>query len=285
MAGNNPSPDRWAAARATVLTTIVIAILSLFAFAVRSSNTSPYPMPDLHKADSSEKRADNKNEESFWQNPTSDPVALFTFILTVFTAILAWSTYYLWKATQQLVIGAENTSERQLRAYVTLDRIMTNKVVNTDGQIVSIGFQPIFVNSGQTIARKVAYYSTIAYVIGDETPDAKFSTMPDELIISAIIGPSQTEVGPATAKIKSANFADLVRHHVVILVYGAISYTDVFENPRRTEFSTFFNAGDYSDASRDVVFTKTAEHNSADEDCMRNPYATATSLLRNPPKA
>ena len=117
-------------------------------------------MPDLHKADGSDKSADNKDKEPFWQRATSDPVAVFTLILTAFTGILAWATYSLWKATQQLVIGAENTSERQLRAYVTLDRIMTNKVMNVDGQIVSISFQPIFVNSGQTIARKVAYYST-----------------------------------------------------------------------------------------------------------------------------
>ena len=242
-------------------------------------------MPDFHKADGSDKGADNKDKEPFWQKATSDPVAVFTLILTVFTGILAWATYSLWKATQQLVTGAENTSERQLRAYVTLDRIMTNKVINADGQIVSIGFQPIFVNSGQTIARKVAYYSTIAYFIGDETPDAKFSTMPNELIISAIIGPSQTELGPATDKIKSTDFVDLIRQRVAVLVYGAVSYTDVFEKPRRTEFSAFFNAGDYSDGSRDIAFTKTAEHNSADEDCMREPYATATSPLRNPPKA
>lgn len=264
---------------------LLTAILVLFSFAIRSSNAPPNLTPDLHKARSSGESAINKDKEDFWQKATSDPVAIFTLVLTAFTGILAFATCYLWRATEQLVTGAEIASERQLRAYVTLDRIDTRKVKTDDGQIASISFQPIFINSGQTIARKVAYYTTTDHFFTGGVPDAKFSTMPEKSVISTIIGPSQTEVGPATDEIKAVDFIELIRHRVVVLVYGAINYTDVFEKPRRTEFSAFFNAGNYSDGSRDIIFTKTAEHNNADEDCMREPYATAMSPLRNPLRA
>lgn len=275
----------WIKIKSVSLIALFVIILVLLALAVWSSNVPRNPMPNLHKADSSKENANNNDKETFWQKATSVPVAVFTLILTVFTGILAWATYFLWKATQQLVIGAESTSERQLRAYVTLDRIVTHKVTTDDGHIASISFRPVFVNSGQTIARKVAYYTTIDRFFIGETPDAKFSTMPEESVISTIIGPDQVEFGPATDEIKAVDFVELIRHRVTILVYGAVSYTDVFEEPRRTEFSAFFDAGNHSDGSREIIFTKTAEHNSADEDCMREPYATATSPLRNPPRA
>ena len=284
MADKNLSPTAWAVARATALIAIVIAILSLFALAVRLSNAPPYPMPDLHKADSSDKSADNKDNESFWQKATRGPVSVFTLVSTIFTGILAWATYYLWKATERLVKSAEMTSERQLRAYVTLDHIGSQKVVTDTGQISALSFQPIFINSGQTIARKVAYYTVINWHFSDDVPDAKFGTIPGESIASTIIGPHQMEYGPATKQIKATEFTELVRKRAAILVYGAVSYTDVFEKARRTEFSAFFDAGNHYDGSREIVFTKTAEHNSADEDCMREPYATSKSPFRNPPK-
>lgn len=284
MSGNNPSPTGWAAARATALIAIVIAVLSLFALAVGSSNAPPYPMPNLHKADSPDEDADNKGKEPFWQRATSDPIAVFTLVLTVFTGILAWATYSLWKATERLVKDAEDTSERQLRAYVTLDHIGSQKIVTDTGQITSVSFQPILMNSGQTIARKVSYYTTMNCFYADDVPDARFGTMPGESVVSTIIGPHQMEHGPATKQIKATEFIELVRNRATILIYGAVSYTDVFEKPRRTEFSAFFDAGGHSDGSREIVFTKTAEHNNADEDCMREPYATATSPFRNPPK-
>lgn len=40
------------------------------------------------------------------------------WVVAIFTAVLAFATYFLWRATVRLVRGAEKTAERQLRAYV-----------------------------------------------------------------------------------------------------------------------------------------------------------------------
>jgi hypothetical protein len=41
-------------------------------------------------------------------------------IIAIFTVILGMATGFLWLATKNLVIGAEDTAERQLRAYVSI---------------------------------------------------------------------------------------------------------------------------------------------------------------------
>src|SRR4051794_33085845 len=42
-------------------------------------------------------------------------------IIAAFTVVLAIATGYLWKATRDLVDGAENTAKRQLRAYIVVN--------------------------------------------------------------------------------------------------------------------------------------------------------------------
>jgi hypothetical protein len=48
----------------------------------------------------------------------NDPTAILTFLLFAATAILAGFTIRLANATDKLVVGADSTSQRQLRAYV-----------------------------------------------------------------------------------------------------------------------------------------------------------------------
>jgi len=40
-------------------------------------------------------------------------------IIALFTVILGIATWFLWRATKRLVEGAEDTAQRQLRAYVS----------------------------------------------------------------------------------------------------------------------------------------------------------------------
>src|SRR6187431_2243000 len=48
-------------------------------------------------------------------------------VIAVFTIVLAFATGLLWKATRELVRGAEKTAERQLRAYVLPEKaVLTN---------------------------------------------------------------------------------------------------------------------------------------------------------------
>jgi hypothetical protein len=71
-------------------------------------------------------------------------------IIAVFTVILALATLLLWRATRNLVRGAEGTAQRQLRAYVSLE---SGSVQHTsiDGQlgfIVSVALKNYGVTPG-----------------------------------------------------------------------------------------------------------------------------------------
>lgn len=68
--------------------------------------------------DEAEKHQSDKECKSLLYRAYEDPVALFTLVLTVATVGLFAATYFLWRATRDLVVGADQTSERQLRAYV-----------------------------------------------------------------------------------------------------------------------------------------------------------------------
>lgn len=57
-----------------------------------------------------------KPDKEWWHELRADPVATFT-------CLLFFATLALWWSTRGLVKGAENTAEKQLRAYVALDDI------------------------------------------------------------------------------------------------------------------------------------------------------------------
>ena len=47
--------------------------------------------------------------------------AIATLLLSIGTLVLAFATVMLWLSTRDLVIDAEKTAERQLRAYLYVD--------------------------------------------------------------------------------------------------------------------------------------------------------------------
>jgi len=54
----------------------------------------------------------------FVRNYEKEIAAVSASLVVVFTIILASATIFLWRATRDLVNGAEDTAKRQLRAYV-----------------------------------------------------------------------------------------------------------------------------------------------------------------------
>ena len=81
-----------------------------------------------------------------------------TAFLAVVTAILAIFTAFLWGATRKLVVGANDTAERQLRAYIN---IAEGKVMNfIDPENGT--FHIIFKNFGQTPAHNVSIVAECA---------------------------------------------------------------------------------------------------------------------------
>lgn len=69
------------------------------------------------------KKSGHKTEEckTLWERTTSDPVALFTLGIFIFTAILGVSTIFLWRATRDAAIAGKTAAEhipRVERAYI-----------------------------------------------------------------------------------------------------------------------------------------------------------------------
>lgn len=105
----------------------------------------PLSNPEAQKQQGSSEHAASKDSHAeakgFWDKVGDDPVAYFTVWLAAFTGILAVATVILgaatvalWLATRRLVKGAEDTSERQLRAYLLVEEAQAS--VNGQGRFV-----------------------------------------------------------------------------------------------------------------------------------------------------
>lgn len=98
----------------------------------------------------------------------------FTAILAGFTGALFLATVKLWKSTDKLVIGAEDTAKRQLRAYVSVEVENNSKVTVSQAYIRKAGastareiiFEVVLVykNTGQTPAKDLKTADAVAEV-------------------------------------------------------------------------------------------------------------------------
>lgn len=152
-------------------------------------------------------------------------------VIAVFTIVLAFATGLLWKATRDLVRGAEITAERQLRAYVFVEVITVESV--------EVGQRPKITakikNAGQTPAYNLRNSLKIAF----ERPGRKdFAlTWGGEKASQANIGPSLpfTAEGYFTEN-SNSRVARMQSGEAVLLVWGEIRYTDAFGHDRYTRY-------------------------------------------------
>jgi hypothetical protein len=77
--------------------------------------------------------AQNSEGTEFWPAIFGYRLKVTDTLLALFTFCLFVATLYLWSATKQLVVGAERTAERQLRAYVYVRK--TNFKAADDGTL------------------------------------------------------------------------------------------------------------------------------------------------------
>src|SRR4051794_27948749 len=94
-----------------------IIILGLF-IALISRDLSQPPTPPgnpIHKTEADQTRnaenQENKTRETLWQRTISDPTAFFTFVLAIFTGVLAVSTFLLWLVTGTAARAARDSAD------------------------------------------------------------------------------------------------------------------------------------------------------------------------------
>ena len=153
-------------------------------------------------------------------------IAVFTFFLAGVTGGLAVFTFKLWKSTNQLVIGAEKTAQKQLRAYVMIDK----------AQIVGLGdgqtpvAHLVIKNAGQTPAYHLTGIGGIAMGISWEALQPSTQNGPLQMT-HASLGPNciTEQFYPAPRQLHCGENADLLNGSKTIFVYGEMHYRDTFD--------------------------------------------------------
>jgi hypothetical protein len=64
-----------------------------------------------------------ENGTEFWPSILGFRLKITDTLVALFTAALSIATFFLWRATRNLVKGADDTAQRQLRAYVGIESI------------------------------------------------------------------------------------------------------------------------------------------------------------------
>jgi hypothetical protein len=156
-------------------------------------------------------------------------------LLAAFTFMVFGATALLWRATRGLVEGAEDTAERQLRAYVHAR--FTEKTTHVvAGQKITC--EMIIENSGQTPAYDVHSNTNIC------AADFPFSGLPPLTYVPGagsrnVIHPRQTFT--TTAESDSVLSAEDLRSAMEgttkrLYLYGEVRYRDIFGEARYTRF-------------------------------------------------
>lgn len=158
-------------------------------------------------------------------------------IIALFTVILGIATWLLWRSTRDLVNEAKATAERQLRAYVMIDKASVKNLGPGGEPVVNL----LIRNSGQTPAHDVKHWvasgiapyplseAMLKKIMGEETelppkpvaPNGEFNL------------PSESEV------LTEASYGGLFNKTHALYVVGEIRYRDAFGVDRETDFLLF----------------------------------------------
>jgi hypothetical protein len=179
--------------------------------------------------------------------------------LVIVTALLVIATGFLWKATRDLVRGAEETTERQLRAYVFVDAVEIRNFGTQHPPAAAYRVK----NTGQTPAYELRNHATIA--IGP----FPFTDFPRATWIesSTSLGPGcEVETGIAAPNpLTTERQAAVVNGSLAIYVSCQMCYWDVFRKVERfTNYRGFYRGNGITPVAGSILpLSQTAEGNDA----------------------
>jgi hypothetical protein len=162
--------------------------------------------------------------------------ATATIVLAFLTLVLAGATLFLYLATRSLVRGAEDTAERQLRAYVSVDKA---RVIGVNGSQ-----QPkahvVIKNYGQTPAYELLHWTGMEVETWPHPDNFDFvlgTLAKHTLGPGAFIHGYQDRFlkGPPRA-LTTEQHAGLRDKSMALYVFGEIRYKDAFRKTRFTKY-------------------------------------------------
>jgi hypothetical protein len=182
-------------------------------------------------------------------NPASECWSLFgrnvkvadTFLIA-FTALLALATLLLWWSTERLVAGAEDSSVRQLRAYVEASPSFVEGLRNN----ASVEVKLTYVNHGLTPAEKMIVSGQVEVLPYPLPHDFELpATSGTESLQQGNLFPNAPFNGwlPQAKPIDPQTKAEILlpTPKWALYVHGSITYLDVFTKTRRTDFCFYLD--------------------------------------------
>jgi hypothetical protein len=160
-------------------------------------------------------------------------IAIFTAVLAIFTARLWRSTQKLWTVTNRTLQHAEQTSRKELRAYVSVEPLGINEYV---GHNLLVGRFKVR-NIGKIPARDVSIYSTIALDADSARTDFPIGTpriSPTVLQPGAKMEFASYEAYPIPAD--QLDRGEPLKLAGYLYVWGEVLYTDEFNTIGWTAF-------------------------------------------------
>jgi hypothetical protein len=161
------------------------------------------------------------------------------YTLAVFTTLLAIFTILLWLVTERTLRHAERSSERQLRAYLSLDLKIDPIVADSKVQIWAV-----VVNRGQTPAYKCCNWNSMKIFSVTENPALPFNT-PTTPRATITINPSHDMKAPLQGiTISAEQIASIQAEANRIYVWGELLYQDAFRKDRKVTFRAMIGKRD-----------------------------------------
>ncbi|MCJ2070512.1 hypothetical protein MKK75_17210 [Methylobacterium sp. J-030] len=150
-------------------------------------------------------------------------------LVAAFTALLTAVTWGLWWATRRLVHGADQTAERQLRAYLGLDKGGFRN--DADFAQYEVGFR----NFGTTPANNVRI--RLDSDLRDADDDRPFTIGP-EFQSYGPLSPTQVTVALADEdrSFDTAEWSSIYGGSKRLYVFGEVLYEDCFNRTRSLKF-------------------------------------------------
>ena len=190
--------------------------------------------PTITTTSKPSRETEYKDNSSGWEAITS----ISTFALAVITFGLAYFTLKLWRATGALVMGADETAKKELRAYIAIKEIFIRRL---DVESADPMYQAVvrFENSGRTSAKQWRWSLDVGVGDSDMLPDRGFTipqlTAPMPLAPNAQWESRQVfwkdhgnEISPEDARrMTTKRFA---------FVWGRAEYLDIFDKPQWVDF-------------------------------------------------
>jgi hypothetical protein len=150
-------------------------------------------------------------------------IAIGTLIIAAFTLLLGIATFLLWRATRNLVRGAERTAERQLRAYIGILHYEIRNAKTGQHPECDIAFK----NFGLTPAYKVKVRNEFKFIALPGRPEDFAMTDPNP--IAPLAPANETTLKSKADNTLTQDEVDQLELDVArLFCFGEMTYEDAF---------------------------------------------------------